>query len=259
MISTAAVVIGSGCAGLNAVDCLMRLGVDCLLVTEDMNAGTSRNTGSDKQTYYKLSLAGDEPDSVGDLARTLCGPDMHGDIALCEAALSAQSFLKLCALGVPFPTNEYGEYVGYQTDHDTRRRATSAGPLTSRMMTEALEGAVRARNARVLDHALAARIVTDEAGVAAVDVWLRDMQELRRIRCGSVAVYENTRVLPLGYMVSPEILSWNYTVSSPFAVQNDFIAKATGERISVFHDMVPVSIDEEGVTVANPGTNSFSY
>ena len=186
MISTAAVVIGSGCAGLNAVDCLMRLGVDCLLVTEDMNAGTSRNTGSDKQTYYKLSLAGDEPDSVGDLARTLCGPDMHGDIALCEAALSAQSFLKLCALGVPFPTNEYGEYVGYQTDHDTRRRATSAGPLTSRMMTEALEGAVRARNARVLDHALAARIVTDEAGVAAVDVWLRDTRELRRIRCGSV-------------------------------------------------------------------------
>lgn len=180
------VVVGSGCAGLNAVDTLLALGQDCLLVTEDMNAGTSRNTGSDKQTYYKLSLAGDEPDSVGDLAHTLCGPDMHGDIALAEAALSAPSFLKLCALGVPFPTNAYGEYAGYQTDHDTRRRATSAGPLTSRMMTEALERAVRAKNARILDRALAARVVTDETGVAGLDVWLKDEKRLLRIPCANV-------------------------------------------------------------------------
>ena len=69
------------------------------------------------------------------------GPDengmyLNGDTALCEAAASAPSFLKLVSLGVPFPANEYGEYVGYQTDHDTRRRATSAGPLTSKYMTE---------------------------------------------------------------------------------------------------------------------------
>ena len=49
-------VIGSGAAGLNAADCLWKRGVrDMALVTERMNAGTSRNTGSDKQTYYKLS------------------------------------------------------------------------------------------------------------------------------------------------------------------------------------------------------------
>ena len=43
-----AVVIGSGCAGLNAVDWLYQLGeTDAALITEDMNAGTSRNTGSD--------------------------------------------------------------------------------------------------------------------------------------------------------------------------------------------------------------------
>ncbi len=180
------VVIGSGCAGLNAADTLTALGIDCLLVTEEMNAGTSRNTGSDKQTYYKLSLAGDEPDSVGDLARTLCGEDMHGDLALAEAALSAPCFLKLCALGVPFPTNAYGEYAGYQTDHDTRRRATSAGPLTSNMMTEALERAIREKHVKVLDRAMAARIVTGPEGVAAVDVLLRDERRLVRIRCACV-------------------------------------------------------------------------
>ena len=61
------VVVGSGCAGLNAADTLAALGEkSLLLVTEDMNAGTSRNTGSDKQTYYKLSLSGDEGDSIGE-------------------------------------------------------------------------------------------------------------------------------------------------------------------------------------------------
>lgn len=185
-ISAAAVVVGSGCAGLNAADTLSQLGVDCLLVTEDMNSGTSRNTGSDKQTYYKLSLGGDDPDSVGDLASSLGGSDVHGDIALCEAALSAPCFLKLCQLGVPFPTNAYGEYAGYQTDHDTRRRATSAGPLTSRMMTEALERSVRQRSIPILDRTLAVRVIRDAAGVAALDVWNRDTHELTRIRCGSV-------------------------------------------------------------------------
>ena len=181
------VVVGSGCAGLNAADTLAGLGEESLLlVTEDMNAGTSRNTGSDKQTYYKLSLAGDEGDSVGALARDLNYPDVNGDTALCEAAASAGCFFRLCALGVPFPTNAYGEYVGYQTDHDVRRRATSVGPLTSKLMTEALERSVHRHGVRILDRALAARIVTGPDGVAALDVFLRDEKELLRIRCANL-------------------------------------------------------------------------
>ena len=99
---------------------------------------------------------------------------MNGDTALCEAAASAPSFLKLVSLGVHFPANEYGEYVGYQTDHDTFRRASSAGPLTSKYMTEALEKSIRGRSVPILDHAMAARIVTDENGVAALDVYLTE-------------------------------------------------------------------------------------
>ncbi len=181
------VVVGSGCAGLNAADTLSALGEESLaLVTEDMNAGTSRNTGSDKQTYYKLSLAGDEGDSVGAMARDLHYPDVNGDTALCEAAASAECFFKLCALGVPFPVNEYGEYAGYQTDHDVRRRASSVGPLTSRLMTEALERSVRRRGVRILDRCVAARVITGENGVAALDVYDREAREILRIRCANI-------------------------------------------------------------------------
>ena len=179
-------VVGSGCAGLNAADWLAALGQEVLLITEGMNCGTSRNTGSDKQTYYKLSLAGDDGDSVGEMARTLAGPDVDGDIALCEAAGSARAFFKLVGLGVPFPDNEMGEYVGYQTDHDTRRRATSAGPLTSRYMTEALEKSVRARGVPVLDHTLAFEILRDDAGLAGLLCLDRRSGEVFAVRCANL-------------------------------------------------------------------------
>ena len=132
-------VIGSGCAGFNAADWLHTLGVtDIAMVTEGVNLGTSRNTGSDKQTYYKLSLSSSEEDSVADMAKSLfAGKGVNGEHALIEAACSAKSFIKLANLGVPFPTNLYGEFVGYMTDHDIHKRATSAGPLTSKYMTEA--------------------------------------------------------------------------------------------------------------------------
>ncbi len=157
------VVVGSGAAGLNAADCLHRFGqTDIALVTENMNAGTSRNTGSDKQTYYKLTLSGGSPDSVREMAQTLFdGQCVDGDLALCEAALSSQSFFRLVELGVPFPQNRYGEYVGYKTDHDPRQRATSIGPYTSRKMTECLEQAVRARGIRIFDHMQVIRILTE--------------------------------------------------------------------------------------------------
>ncbi|MBQ9324610.1 MAG: FAD-binding protein [Clostridia bacterium] len=188
-MTAAAAVVGSGCAGLNCVDTLLSLGyTDVLLITEGMNCGTSRNTGSDKQTYYKLSLSGDEGDSVGEMARTFLQKDTHGDTALCEAAGSVPSFMKLCALGVPFPRNAYGEYVGYRTDHDTRTRATSAGPLTSRYMTEALERSVRQRGARIRDHLLVFEILCGEEGVTGLLGY--DLAEKRvcHIACGNVVL-----------------------------------------------------------------------
>ena len=129
-------VIGTGCAGYHAAERLWLMGVrDIAILTEGVNCGTSRNTGSDKQTYYKLSLCGGEGDSVREMAQTLYdGGAVMGETALCEAAYSTRCFMHLVELGVPFPTNEYGEYAGYKTDHDPRSRATSCGPLTSKYM-----------------------------------------------------------------------------------------------------------------------------
>ena len=147
------VIVGTGCAGFNAADSLYDLGQqDIAIVTEGVGMGTSRNTGSDKQTYYKLTLSGDAPDSVEEMAKTyFAGGSMHGDIALIEAALSARCFHKLAGIGVPFPHNKYGEYIGYKTDHDPRQRATSAGPLTSKFMTEKLEKQIAAKKIKIFD------------------------------------------------------------------------------------------------------------
>ena len=135
-----AIVIGTGAAGYNAACRLKQFGKNVAIVTEATGCGTSRNTGSDKQTYYKLGLGGDSPDSVYKMAENLfAGGSVDGDNALCEAALSVRSFMNLCELGVAFPVNRYGEYIGYKTDHDPYARATSAGPLTSKFMTEALQ------------------------------------------------------------------------------------------------------------------------
>ncbi len=160
------IVLGSGAAGFNAASRLKSLGVeDIAIITEGIKCGTSRNTGSDKQTFYKLSLAGSDDDSVRALASDLYkGRAVDGDIALCEAALSTAGFLRLSEMGVPFPKNRYGEYIGYKTDHDPHKRATSAGPYTSRFMTECLERDVKARNIEILDGYQAVRFLeTDNA------------------------------------------------------------------------------------------------
>src|SRR5512140_3046744 len=129
-------VIGSGAASLNAAVNLVSLGQnDIIIVTERWGGGTSNNAGSDKQTYYRLSIAGDVPDSAEMMARDLYnGRCMHGDIALCEAQGSVQAFMNLVKLGVPFPQNRFGAWVGYRTDNDTKARGTSAGPYTSHKM-----------------------------------------------------------------------------------------------------------------------------
>ena len=69
VLRTRVAVVGSGAAGYGTADALYEAGVrDILIVTEGRLMGTSRNTGSDKQTYYKLNMAGGIPDSVYDMA-----------------------------------------------------------------------------------------------------------------------------------------------------------------------------------------------
>ena len=71
-------VVGSGAAGFNAAIRLKQMGIDDVaVITEGINRGTSRNTGSDKQTYYKMSLAGGDADSPAAMARDLFAKAFH--------------------------------------------------------------------------------------------------------------------------------------------------------------------------------------
>ena len=195
-------IIGTGCAGYNAADRLHSFGVQNIaILTEGRTMGTSRNTGSDKQTYYKLSLCGSDGDSVREMADTLyAGGGVMGEHALCEAAYSTRCFMHLVELGVPFPTNDFGEYVGYKTDHDPRSRATSCGPLTSRYMTEALEKAVMEKGIQIIDSQRVIKILTDTKGVTGVACADTRTGEISVLACqnvilctgGPAGIYKNT-------------------------------------------------------------------
>ena len=110
----AQVVIGSGAAGFQSALRLYQNGEwDLTVVTENINAGTSRNSGSDKQTYYKLTLSGKDPDSVENMAEDLfAGQCVDGDQALCEAALSARCFFCPYRTGGSFSMYRTGRVYG---------------------------------------------------------------------------------------------------------------------------------------------------
>ena len=253
-------IIGTGCAGYNAADRLYDFGVkDIAIVTEGRYMGTSRNTGSDKQTYYKLSLCGSDGDSVREMADTLySGGGVMGEHALCEAAYSARCFMRLVELGVPFPTNEYGEYAGYKTDHDPRTRATSCGPLTSKYMTEALERSVLSKGIEILDFYRAVKILTDGEGVTGVACVSTVTGECQVIACqnvilctgGPAGIYQNT-VYPEsqhGAMGLAEeagasfsnLEEWQYGIAS---------TKFRWNLSGTYQQVLPryISVDKEGV------------
>ena len=258
-----ALVIGSGCAGYNCADWLFDLGMtNIALMTEGKLAGTSRNTGSDKQTYYKLSLAGDDGDSILGMAQTLfSGGAMDGDVALAEAANSAKSFMKLVNLGMRFPTNEYGEYVGYKTDHDPYCRATSIGPYTSKKMTEVLEASVERKGIDILDSLQAIKILTDGdkvTGVLALNTKKTTEVEYAAVKApnviiatgGPAAIYKDN-VYPISHTGNSSLAleagaafgnlsEWQYGLAS-----TDFRWNVSG----TYQQVLPryISIDKDGV------------
>jgi len=175
------IIIGSGAAGLNCALHLIEEGIDphqIAIITEKLGAGTSFNAGSDKQTYYKLSIIGEQKDSPFEMAQDLySGGAMHGDIALIEATNSIREFIHLVELGVHFPHNKYGGYVGYKTDYDPKQRATSIGPLTSHKMCKCLLKAVNQANITILDNYYAMDIIINHSqgcneaiGLIALDI-----------------------------------------------------------------------------------------
>jgi succinate dehydrogenase/fumarate reductase flavoprotein subunit len=224
-------VIGSGAASLNAAVSLHSSGQkDIIIATSKWGGGTTNNAGSDKQTYYKLSLSGEPGDSVAEMAKDLfSGHCMHGDIALCEAQGSVQAFMNLVRLGVPFPHDKYGGWAGYKTDNDPRSRATSAGPYTSKFMFEVLACEVKRKRIKVLDRHQVIALLTDRSkskviGALAINLKTKDpLKAFVMVSCLNVILGTGG---PAGIYESSV-----YPVSQTGSVGMAFKAGATGQNL----------------------------
>ena len=76
----------------------------------------------------------------------------------------------------------------------------------------------------------------------------------------NVWIYENDRVLPLGYMVSEDIKKWQTTDSMPFDVQNDFIKQAAGIDEKMFTNVPLSSFDYTYMNITDPiNDNEYKY
>ena len=172
--SVSTVLVGAGAAAMNCAVQLvgqwrahgLRDGQDRLLVvTEGLALGASRMSGSDKQTYYKMGTSPRVPDTAEDFAKTLTAFGCcHGDTALVEGIGSLRGFYHLVEAGVPFPHDPLGSFIGYKTDHDPYERATSAGPKTSRFMSQCLEDQARRLGVRILDGLTVVQFLTTGQG-----------------------------------------------------------------------------------------------
>ena len=253
-------IVGSGAAGYNAAVHLYDKGLrNFAILTEGRLDGTSRNTGSDKQTYYKLACAGDQRDSPKALAETLfAGGSMDGDIALCEASHSLEEFFHLVSLGVEFPHNRYGEFAGYKTDHDPLQRASSMGPYTSKKMTECLEYAASMRNIRLIDKTRAIKILTDKKNNRVYGLLCLENEKAFRLYFakniifatgGPPGLYETT-VYPASQFGSSGILAREGVVFSN-VTEWQYLIASTKFRWCLsgsFQQVIPryLSIDENG-------------
>jgi len=168
------VIVGAGAAGMNCAvhlyEFMKRKGIEdaqdrIAIVTRGINLGASRMSGSDKQTYYKLGTSPNVPDCAQAFAKTLtAGGCCHGDLALIEGINSLREFYHLVQAGVAFPTDATGTFIGYKTDHDPAERATSAGPKTSRFMSEGLQRQVDGYGVQIFDNREIIHLLTTGSG-----------------------------------------------------------------------------------------------
>lgn len=255
-----ALIIGSGAAAYSAADWLFRDGTDDIaIITENRFWGTSRNTGSDKQTYYKLSMDGITPDSPYKMASDMfAGGSCDGEKMYLESVNSTRCFLRLCDYGVAFPTDEFGGYPGYKTDHDDTVRATSVGPLTSRFMTQKLEKVVLEKNkTELFDNRQVIKILSDNNTVKGVAVLNTETDQTEiffaeNVICATGApscIYEDS-VYPesqhgmTGVLLEAGVRMCNFTQWQYGMASVDFRWNVSGS----FMQVIPrfVSVDENG-------------
>lgn len=175
-----ALVLGSGAAGMRAVVEMKRRGIDVLVASTGLYAGTSACSGSDKQTLYTAST-----DYKGDnyvkYAESLCaGGAMDFSTAYIEAVGSNDAVGGLQFMGLPLPHDDQGAILRYKTDHDEAGRATSCGPRTSKLMVKVLFD-----EAILLD----VRIIPSCSGIKIVKETVNGVERV----CGVIALHREEK------------------------------------------------------------------
>ena len=170
------VIIGAGAAAMNCAVKLVEFRLAAgdtdaaskvVVVTGGLKLGASRMSGSDKQTYYKMGTSPRVPDTAEDFSKALTSFGCcHGDHALIEGIGSLRGFYHLVEVGVPFPHDPQGAFIGYKTDHDPYERATSAGPKTSKYMSECLQAKLERLGVTIVDKHPLVQFATQGEGEA---------------------------------------------------------------------------------------------
>lgn len=156
-----ALVLGSGAAGMRAVVEMKRRGVDVLVASTGLFAGTSACSGSDKQTLY-TSSTDYKGDNFVKYAEGLCaGGAMDFSTAYIEAVGSIDAMGGLQYMGLPLPHDDQGAVLRYKTDHDEAGRATSCGPRTSKLMVKVLFEEALTLGVRILPSCSGIQIVKE--------------------------------------------------------------------------------------------------
>lgn len=90
---------------------------------------------------------------------------------------------------------------------------------------------------------------TDANGQTIYDGEIKNERYNKIAEFDNVWIYENPRVLPLGYMVKDSIKQWKTEDSMPFDVQNDFVYKATDVTEPMFTNIPLTSFDYTYMTI----------
>ena len=156
----AALVLGSGAAGLRAAVELKRRDIDVMVATQSAFGGTSACLGSDKQTLHTANGAGRGDDfRDGRCARRRRRHARgHGYI---EAVGSPRALSSLQFPGLPIPQDRLGSVLRYQTDHDEVGGATSCGPRTSRLTVQPLAREAIRLAVPIFNHTTGVRLLVD--------------------------------------------------------------------------------------------------
>lgn len=173
-------IVGSGGAGLRAAlaawETAPELDIAVLTKGELGRTGTTANSYSDRMAFH-VTLPDTDPGGpdnwrhhADDIYR-IGGGVSDADLAEILARRSAEAFDYLDRLGVPFARRPDGRLDQFITDGSEYARACYTGPDTANAIERALVQRLGQTGVRVIEHHLAAELITDgpATGVLAID------------------------------------------------------------------------------------------